>query len=153
MKNIESKLPGVVIFEPKRFGYERVFFLETCRDDILKQAGINKPFVQDNHSRSTKDILLVFGSDFTNYSNVLIILALGQLINVATGSVGQILVMSGNQDKQQYSFVIGAVISSVLAVFNIYNYGAVGAAISTSIGIVIVNSISLIFVLRFIEFK
>ncbi len=64
-----------------------------------------------------KDILLVFGSDFTNYSNVLIILALGQLINVATGSVGKILVMSGSQYKQLYSFVIGAVILSVLAVF------------------------------------
>ncbi len=84
MKIIESKLPGVIILEPKRFGDERGFFLETCRDDILKQAGINKTFVQDNHSRSTKGVLRGL-----HYQ---LIQPQGKLVRVARGSVFDVAV-------------------------------------------------------------
>ncbi len=84
MEIIESKLPGVVIFEPKRFGDERVFFLETCRYDILKQAGINKPFVQDNNSRSTKGVLRGLHYQLTQPQ--------GKLVRVARGSVFDVAV-------------------------------------------------------------
>ena len=33
-----------------------VFFLETFREDVLQQAGINAHFVQDNHSRSSQGV-------------------------------------------------------------------------------------------------
>ena len=57
MKIIKTHLPGVVVFEPKVFGDSRGFFLETYREDVLKEAGINVNFVQDNHSRSTAGVL------------------------------------------------------------------------------------------------
>ena len=58
MKVIETKLKDCVIIEPKVFGDERGFFLETFQAErYAAQAGLTLPFVQDNHSRSSKDVL------------------------------------------------------------------------------------------------
>ena len=58
MKIIKSKLEGCVIIEPKVFNDDRGFFLETYSvQRYLTMTGINLPFVQDNHSRSTKGVL------------------------------------------------------------------------------------------------
>jgi dTDP-4-dehydrorhamnose 3,5-epimerase len=57
MKIIETKLPGVVIIEPKVFGDERGFFLESFNAKRYEEAGISGSFVQDNHSRSAKGVL------------------------------------------------------------------------------------------------
>lgn len=57
MKIIETRLPGVVVFEPKVFRDQRGFFVETFRESALLEAAINETFVQDNHSRSSKGIL------------------------------------------------------------------------------------------------
>ncbi|QQD19442.1 dTDP-4-dehydrorhamnose 3,5-epimerase [Spongiibacter nanhainus] len=58
MNVIETKLKDCLIIEPKVFGDERGFFLETFQADRYReQAGITLPFVQDNHSRSSKGVL------------------------------------------------------------------------------------------------
>lgn len=57
MKVIETILPGVLIIEPKVFGDDRGFFTETYHLDRYRDAGIELPFVQDNHSRSTRGVL------------------------------------------------------------------------------------------------
>ncbi|GAB2190880.1 dTDP-4-dehydrorhamnose 3,5-epimerase [Sessilibacter sp. MAH2] len=58
MEILTTKLEGVVIIEPKIFGDERGFFLETFQKDRYKDlAGIHLEFVQDNHSRSSKGVL------------------------------------------------------------------------------------------------
>jgi dTDP-4-dehydrorhamnose 3,5-epimerase len=58
MKVITTKLPGVVIIEPKLHGDSRGYFLETFQADrYRKLAGIDQPFVQDNQSRSAKGVL------------------------------------------------------------------------------------------------
>ncbi|MCC4275244.1 dTDP-4-dehydrorhamnose 3,5-epimerase [Marinomonas communis] len=58
MNVINTKIPDVVIIEPKVFGDERGFFLETFQAErYLEEVGINLPFVQDNHSRSGKNVL------------------------------------------------------------------------------------------------
>ena len=58
MKVIETKLKDCVIIEPKVFGDERGFFLETFQAErYAAEAGITLPFVQDNHSRSSRGIL------------------------------------------------------------------------------------------------
>ena len=57
MNVIETKLPGVLIIEPKVFGDHRGFFKETFQTERYVEAGINLPFVQDNHSRSQKGVL------------------------------------------------------------------------------------------------
>ena len=58
MKVIKTKLNGVVIIEPKVFGDERGFFLETFNSSRYKDLmNINETFVQDNHSRSSRGVL------------------------------------------------------------------------------------------------
>lgn len=57
MNVIETNLPGVLIIEPKVFGDHRGFFKETFQVERYAQAGIDLPFVQDNHSRSQKGVL------------------------------------------------------------------------------------------------
>ena len=57
MKVLETNLPGVLIFEPTVFGDARGFFKETFQAARYRDAGITQPFVQDNHSRSSKGVL------------------------------------------------------------------------------------------------
>jgi dTDP-4-dehydrorhamnose 3,5-epimerase len=55
---VKTKLQDCVIIDPKVFGDERGFFLETFQADRYSElAGITLPFVQDNHSRSSKAVL------------------------------------------------------------------------------------------------
>jgi dTDP-4-dehydrorhamnose 3,5-epimerase len=57
MKIISTAIPDVKILEPKVFGDERGFFMETWNDNIAADAGIESTFVQDNHSRSLRNTL------------------------------------------------------------------------------------------------
>jgi dTDP-4-dehydrorhamnose 3,5-epimerase len=57
MKVIETKLPEVLIIEPRVFGDSRGFFKETFQIQHYKTLGIGLDFVQDNHSRSQKGVL------------------------------------------------------------------------------------------------
>ena len=58
MQIIDTKIQGAVIIEPKVYGDHRGFFLETYRDQPYRdQAKIEIPFVQDNHSRSSRGVL------------------------------------------------------------------------------------------------
>ena len=58
MKTINTKLNDCVIIEPTVHGDDRGFFLESFHlSRYAELAGIKLPFVQDNHSRSTKGVL------------------------------------------------------------------------------------------------
>lgn len=57
MKITKTVLPGVLIIEPTVFGDHRGFFLETFQAERYREAGIDLPFVQDNHSRSQRGVL------------------------------------------------------------------------------------------------
>ena len=58
MNVVQTKLDGCVIIEPKVFGDDRGFFLETFQAErYAQQAEITLPFVQDNHSRSSIGVL------------------------------------------------------------------------------------------------
>jgi dTDP-4-dehydrorhamnose 3,5-epimerase len=50
-------IPDVILIEPKVFGDERGFFLETYQAKRFSDAGIAANFVQDNHSKSQKGVL------------------------------------------------------------------------------------------------
>lgn len=52
MNVIDTAIPDVKILEPKVCGDARGFFMETWNASLLKEAGIDRTFVQDNHSRS-----------------------------------------------------------------------------------------------------
>jgi dTDP-4-dehydrorhamnose 3,5-epimerase len=53
----ELEIPEVILIEPKVFGDDRGFFLETYKHSDFLKAGIVEHFVQDNYSRSVKDVL------------------------------------------------------------------------------------------------
>ena len=58
MKVVRTGIPDVLILEPKVFGDERGFFLESYNKRVLRDVtGIAQDFVQDNHSRSTRNVL------------------------------------------------------------------------------------------------
>ena len=57
MNVIPTAIPDVLILEPKVFGDERGFFYESYNKSRLEQCGIHAEFVQDNHSRSAKNVL------------------------------------------------------------------------------------------------
>ena len=58
MKVIETQLPEVWIFEPRVFGDERGFFMESFNQHAFEEAtGCRRAFVQDNHSRSRCGVL------------------------------------------------------------------------------------------------
>ncbi|MCW2367265.1 dTDP-4-dehydrorhamnose 3,5-epimerase [Sphingobium sp. B7D2B] len=57
MNLIETAIDGVFIIEPKVFGDERGFFLESWNARAFKEAGLEIDFVQDNHSRSSRGVL------------------------------------------------------------------------------------------------
>jgi dTDP-4-dehydrorhamnose 3,5-epimerase len=58
MNLIKTDIPDVLIIEPKVFGDERGFFFESYNErDFIATTGVNVRFVQDNHSRSAKNVL------------------------------------------------------------------------------------------------
>jgi dTDP-4-dehydrorhamnose 3,5-epimerase len=57
MKVTRGSLEGVLILQPRVFGDERGFFLESYNQRIFGEVGIADPFVQDNHSFSTRNVL------------------------------------------------------------------------------------------------
>ncbi len=82
MRVIETKLPGVLIIEPKVFGDARGFFLETFQKERYIDAGIpgeGLEFVQDNHSRSSKGVLRGLHFQLENSQ--------GKLVSAGTGAV------------------------------------------------------------------
>ncbi len=58
LKAIPTSLPEVLILEPKVFGDDRGFFFESFNARAFDEAtGLNRTFVQDNHSRSARNVL------------------------------------------------------------------------------------------------
>jgi dTDP-4-dehydrorhamnose 3,5-epimerase len=80
----KTKLDGCVIIEPKVFGDERGFFLETFQAErYASLAGISSPFVQDNHSRSSKGILRGLHFQKTKPQGKLVRVVRGEVYDVA----------------------------------------------------------------------
>ena len=79
-----TEIPGVIVIEPKVFGDDRGYFMETYKLDDFAAAGIDKPFVQDNQSRSTRGVLrgLHFQKEHTQ----------GKLVRVTMGEVYDVAV-------------------------------------------------------------
>ncbi len=57
MKKIETSLSGVLLIEPRVFGDDRGFFLESYNERTFAELGIREKFVQDNHSFSSRNVL------------------------------------------------------------------------------------------------
>ena len=84
MNVIKTKLEGCVIIEPKVFGDERGFFLEVFQvERYADLAGISLPFVQDNQSRSSKDVLRGLHFQKTKPQGKLVRVVKGEVYDVA----------------------------------------------------------------------
>lgn len=85
MKVIPTALPEVLILEPKVFGDERGFFMESWNARTFAEAtGLDVTFVQDNHSRSGKDVLRGI-----HYQ---VVKPQGKLVRVVSGAVFDVAV-------------------------------------------------------------
>jgi|TARA_B110000503_G_scaffold35328_1_gene57723 dTDP-4-dehydrorhamnose 3,5-epimerase len=84
MKVTQTKLKDCVIIEPKVFGDDRGFFLETFQTArYADEAGIKQPFVQDNYSRSAKGVLRGLHFQKTKPQGKLVRVAKGAVYDVA----------------------------------------------------------------------
>jgi len=129
MKITKMRIPSIIVFEPDAFGDARGWFLETWSKNRYEQMGIKLPFVQDNVSLSSKDVLRGLHYQFPHSQGKLVSVLLGEVFDVAvdirTGSptfgqwVGEIL--SGSNHKQMYippGFAHGFCVMSDTALFS-----------------------------------
>ena len=80
---IKTDIPDVQIIEPTVFGDDRGYFMETYQIDEFAAAGIDKPFVQDNQSRSTKGVLRGLHFQTKHTQGKLVRVTLGEVFDVA----------------------------------------------------------------------
>ncbi len=83
LKKIETSLPGVFVLEPRVFGDERGFFFESYNQQMMADAGIHETFVQDNHSRSSHNVLRGLHYQITQPQGKLVRAAVGEILDVA----------------------------------------------------------------------
>ena len=101
MKVSHSKLKGCVVIEPRVFGDERGFFLETFQTVRYQQvAGIDLAFVQDNHSTSARGVLRGLHFQKTKLQGKLVRVVRGEVYDVAldirNGTPGLIILFKGH---------------------------------------------------------
>tara|TARA_B110000003_G_scaffold218640_1_gene218320 strand:+ start:6268 stop:6804 length:537 start_codon:yes stop_codon:yes gene_type:complete len=84
MKIIKTSIDDCIIIEPKIFGDDRGFFLETFNESrYLNECGISGSFVQDNHSKSSKDVLRGLHFQIKKPQGKLVRVVRGQVFDVA----------------------------------------------------------------------
>jgi dTDP-4-dehydrorhamnose 3,5-epimerase len=84
MDIIKTKIPDVLILEPKVFGDDRGFFYESFNEKaFLEQAGISLSFVQDNHSKSAQNVLRGLHYQIQQPQGKLVRVVVGEVFDVA----------------------------------------------------------------------
>ena len=84
MNVIRTTIPDVVILEPRVFGDERGFFLESWNAlDFRAAVGVDATFVQDNHSRSRRGVLRGLHYQIVQPQGKLVRVARGRVFDVA----------------------------------------------------------------------
>lgn len=84
MKVTETRVQGVKLIEPKVFGDERGFFLETFQKERYQALlDIDLDFVQDNHSRSSKNVLRGLHFQTSRPQGKLVRVVRGEVFDVA----------------------------------------------------------------------
>ena len=84
MKITPTKIPDVLIIEPKVFGDERGFFFESFNKKAFEEvAGITADFVQDNHSKSARGVLRGLHYQIKQPQGKLVRVCSGEVLDVA----------------------------------------------------------------------
>ena len=100
-----------------------------------------------------KNILELFGTRFIAGQPALIVLGIGQLINILCGSVGLLLLMTGNQRFSIYSLAVGTTINLILNFILVPKYGIMGSAIASSASLITWNVMMYYFVRRKLDIR
>jgi dTDP-4-dehydrorhamnose 3,5-epimerase len=104
MKVINTSIPDVKIFEPKVFGDDRGFFLESFNASRFHDlTGLDVSFVQDNHSRSARGVLRGLHYQIEQ--------AQGKLVRVARGKVYDVAV-DIRKSSVTFDHWVGAVLTA-----------------------------------------
>lgn len=128
-KFIETKIRDLYIIEPKVFGDERGYFLETYNENSFREAGLEMKFVQDNESRSKKGVLRGLHFQTQNTQGKLVRVTEGKVFDVAvdlrkgspTYGKWEGVILSAENKKQFYvpeGFAHGFLVLSDYATFN-----------------------------------
>lgn len=83
MKAIPTAIPDVLLLEPKVFGDARGFFYESWNRRSFAQLGIDVDFVQDNHSKSQRNVLRGLHYQVEHAQGKLVRVVAGQVYDVA----------------------------------------------------------------------
>lgn len=84
MKAVATAIPDVLILEPKVFGDDRGFFLESFNQRVFEDlTGLKRAFVQDNHSRSTRNVLRGIHYQIRHAQGKLVRVVIGEVYDVA----------------------------------------------------------------------
>ncbi len=97
---------------------------------------------------SSQGIMSIYGPGFGSGAVVLMILSVGQLVNVGTGPVGMLLEMTGKQRITLSMGLILVVVNIILNLWLIPLFGATGAALATAISVTAIFAILLFLVYR-----
>lgn len=101
----KTKIPDVLIIEPKIFGDERGFFYESYNHKKFEQAvGKEVNFVQDNHSKSTKGVLRGLHFQKAPYAQ-------GKLVRCVVGEVFDVAV-DIRENSDTYGQWVGIILSA-----------------------------------------
>ncbi len=128
MNVIETDLPGVLIVEPKVFGDERGFFMESWNGRRYEEVGLPDRFVQDNLSFSARGVLRGLHFQNPNPQGKLVSVLQGEVFDVAVDiRVGSptfgrwvATTLSAENKRQLYippDFAHGFVVTSETALF------------------------------------
>jgi len=83
MKKHATSLPGIVLLEPRVFGDDRGFFLESYNQRAFADLGITDAFVQDNHSYSEKNVVRGLHYQIQQPQGKLVRVITGEILDVA----------------------------------------------------------------------
>ena len=84
MKIIQTEIPDVLIIEPRVFGDARGFFFESFNQRVFTElTGVTDSFVQDNHSRSEKNVLRGLHYQIQQVQGKLVRVIAGEVLDVA----------------------------------------------------------------------
>ncbi|RJP84072.1 MAG: dTDP-4-dehydrorhamnose 3,5-epimerase [Desulfobacteraceae bacterium] len=79
----QLSIPGVCLIEPDCFEDHRGFFMETHHQEKYRQAGLDKTFVQDNHSHSKRHVLRGLHYQLNRPQGKLVYAVTGEIFDVA----------------------------------------------------------------------
>lgn len=82
MKPLATTLPGILLLEPRVFGDDRGFFLESYNQRTFADLGITDPFVQDNHSYSSKNVVRGLHYQIQQPQGKLVRVVTGEILDV-----------------------------------------------------------------------